>query len=105
MDGPCRHPVGGLTHCHEPGSAPLQAFDELDGILARQPYLGGDAPDRTDITAAALLAPVCAPPEHIVKWPAVPAELIGFQDQLRGRPAWNHVGRMYREHRRARAAA
>jgi glutathione S-transferase len=83
----------------------LTTFDELDATLERQRYLGGDAPDRTDITAAALLAPVCAPPEHIVKWPAVPAELLGFQEQLRGRPTWNHVLRMYREHRRVREAA
>ena len=83
----------------------VSTFDELDAVLARQPYLGGDVPDRTDITAAALLAPLCAPPEHIVKWPAVPAPLADFQDQLRGRPTWNHVLRMYREHRRVRAAA
>ena len=50
----------------------VTTFDELDAVLAKQPYLGGDAPDRTDITLAALLAPVCRVPEHRVKWPAMP---------------------------------
>jgi glutathione S-transferase len=36
----------------------VTTFDELDAVLAKQPYLGGDAPNRTDITLAALLAPV-----------------------------------------------
>jgi glutathione S-transferase len=80
----------------------LQTFDELDAVLARQPYFGGDAPGRSDITVAALLAPVCAPREHIVKWPAMPSALAGFVGQLQGRPTWNHTLRMYREHRVAR---
>jgi glutathione S-transferase len=75
-------------------------FDELDAVLATQPYLGGDAPDRTDITLAALLAPVCRAPEHRVTWPAMPAELADFAASLAGRPTWNHVLRMYREHRK-----
>lgn len=75
-------------------------FDELDAILARQPYLGGDAPMRTDITLAALLAPVCRVPEHRVRWPAMPSELAPFEASLRNRPTWNHVVRMYREHRK-----
>jgi glutathione S-transferase len=78
----------------------VTTFDELDAVFARQPYLGGDAPDRTDVTLAALLAPVCRVPEHRVKWPPMPAELASFEASLRGRPTWNHVLRMYREHRR-----
>ena len=75
-------------------------FDALDAVLARQPYLGGAAPDRTDITLAALLAPVCRVPGHRVDWPPMPAELADFEASLKGRPTWNHVLRMYREHRR-----
>ena len=75
-------------------------FDELDAVLAKQPYLGGDTPNRSDITLAALLAPVCRVPEHRVKWPAMPPELADFEASLRGRPTWNHVLRMYRDHRR-----
>ena len=75
-------------------------FDELDVVLAKQPYLGGDAPNRSDITLAALLAPVCRAPEHRVKWPPMPSELADFEASLRGRATWNHVLRMYRDHRK-----
>lgn len=76
-----------------------QTFDELDAVLARQPYLGGDAPSRVDITVASLFAPVCRPPEHRVKWPEVPDALQSFVATLEGRPTWQHTLRMYREHR------
>ena len=74
-------------------------FDELDAVLAKQPYLGGDTLNRSDITLAALLAPVCRVPEHRVKWPAMPPELADVEASLSGRPTWNHVLRMYRDHR------
>lgn len=74
-------------------------FDELDPMLQRTPYLGGEAPNRLDITVAALFAPVCRPPEHRVKWPAAPAALADFLQPLEGRPTWQHTLRMYREHR------
>jgi glutathione S-transferase len=74
-------------------------FDEIDAVLARQPYLGRDTPNRLDITLAALLAPVCRVPAHRVKWPEMPTELEDFEASLQGRPTWNHVLRMYREHR------
>jgi glutathione S-transferase len=75
-------------------------FDELDAVLAKQRYLGGDTPNRSDITLAALLAPVCRAPEHRVKWPAMPFELSDLEASLSGRPTWNHVLRMYRDHRK-----
>ena len=78
----------------------VTTFDELDAVLAKQPYLGGAAPDRTDITLAALLAPVCRVPEHRMKWPATPRELADLEASLSGRPTWNHVSRMYRDHRK-----
>jgi glutathione S-transferase len=78
----------------------LATFDELDVVLVRQPYLGGDAPGRSDITLAALLAPVCRVPEHRVQWPAMPPELADLEASLSGRPTWNHVLRMYRDHRK-----
>ena len=77
----------------------LTRFDELDRVLERQPYLGGAAPSRADITVAALLAPICRPPEHRVRWPEVPAVLADLEQKLKGRPTWNHALRMYREHR------
>jgi len=75
-------------------------FDELDAALAKAPFLGGNAPNRSDITLAALLAPVCRAPEHRVKWPAMPPELADLDANLRGRPTWDHVLRMYRDHRK-----
>lgn len=77
----------------------VATFDTLDAALARRPYLGGDAPDRLDVTVAALLAPLCRPPEHRVEWPEIPSELASFTAELEGRPTWTHVLRMYRDHR------
>jgi glutathione S-transferase len=74
-------------------------FDELDAVLAKQRYFGGDEPNRVDITVASLLAPVCRVPEHRVKWPPMPVELAEFEASLRGRRTWNHVLHMYRDHR------
>ena len=78
----------------------VTTFDELDAVLAKQPYLGGYTPNRSDITLAALLAPVCRVPDHRMKWPAIPPELADLEASLSDRPTWNHVLRMYRDHRR-----
>ena len=78
----------------------VTTFDELDAVLTKKPYLGGDTPNRSDITLAALLAPVCRAPEHRVKWPALSSELADLEASLSGRPTWNHVLRMYRDHRK-----
>lgn len=77
----------------------VSTFDQLDALLATQPYFGGDKPNRIDITVAALLGPVCRPPEHRMKWPEIPEELADLEASLKGRPTWNHVLKMYREHR------
>lgn len=75
------------------------AMDRFDNELGRSPYLGGDAPDRLDITVAALLAPLACPPEHLMQWPPYPPELDAFATQFAARPTTRHVLRMYREHR------
>lgn len=77
----------------------IEACDVLDPILARQPYLGGESPGRVDITVAALLAPVCRPREHRVKWPDVVPELREFVDTLASRATYAHALRMYARHR------
>jgi glutathione S-transferase len=79
----------------------VSTMDKLDAQLAQAPYFGGDRPSRLDITVASLLAPVCQPKEHRVRWPSTPPELQDFEGRLKGRPTWDHVLRMYREHRRA----
>ncbi|MBX3130388.1 MAG: glutathione S-transferase domain-containing protein [Polyangiaceae bacterium] len=80
-------------------------FDQLDAILRRQRYFGGDRPNRLDVTSAALLAPLCRPPEHHMAWPEAPAPLREFETSLKGRPTWEHALRMYRDHRRSSADA
>ena len=83
----------------------LASFDELDDVLSRQAYLGGERPDRTDIALAAFLAPVCRVPGHRMTWPAMPQNLAPFEASLSGRPTWNHVLRMYRDHRMPNVAS
>ena len=78
-----------------------RTMDTTDLALAEGPYLLGDTLSRADITVASLLAPLCTPPEHVLRWPAfVPPEHAVFVDEFRGRPTWDFVLRMYREHRR-----
>jgi glutathione S-transferase len=78
-----------------------RTMDTTDGLLEKSPYLLGDSLSRIDITVAALLAPMCRPPEHLLRWPTVmPEPLAAFLGDLEGRPTWTYVLRMYREHRR-----
>jgi glutathione S-transferase len=82
-----------------------RAFDELDATLAGEPYLLGDALSRADVTVAALLAPLCRPPEHMLRWPETnPPALDAFVSEFEDRPTWAFVRRMYREHRGRRAS-
>lgn len=76
-----------------------RAMDRTDGLLEQRPYLGGERPGRVDLTVAALLAPLCGPPEHLVDWPELPPELASLAARLEGRPTWDHALRMYRDHR------
>jgi glutathione S-transferase len=79
-----------------------RTIDETDRVLASSPYLTGDALTRADVTVASLLAPMCRPPEHLLRWPAeMPPELGTFLAEFEGRPTWEFVRRMYREHRTA----
>ncbi|MCA9600652.1 MAG: glutathione S-transferase [Polyangiales bacterium] len=80
-------------------------FDETDRMLADGDYFFADAPHRADFAVAALLAPLCTPSEHVLRWPAFPEEALPFVAEFRDRPTWNFVRRMYREHRRPRASS
>jgi glutathione S-transferase len=74
---------------------------ELDRRLERHDYLVGDTFSRADLTVAALLAPMVMPPEHVVRWPDPPHPALAAPGRpFAGCPTWNHVLRMYREHRR-----
>lgn len=77
-----------------------RTMDTTDKALSEGPYLLGDRLSRVDVTVASLLAPLCCPPEHILRWPArVPPEHEAFVNEFRGRPTWDFVLRMYRDHR------
>lgn len=75
------------------------AMDDFEAALRGKRYLGGTRPHRLDITVAALLAPLCRPPEHFVRWPELPPTLAEFTREFASRPIWAHVLEMYRLHR------
>jgi hypothetical protein len=64
----------------------------------------GETLSRVDVTVASLLAPLCRPPEHVLRWPKetdMPSELVDFTREFEDRPTSGFVRRMYRDHRRA----
>jgi glutathione S-transferase len=70
--------------------------DALDARLQEGPYLMGERFCRVDLTAAALLAPLCRPPEHLVPWPAdLPDDLVRFEAMYRERPFFQWVLHLY----------
>jgi glutathione S-transferase len=77
-------------------------MSELDRALGDQPYFTGLRPGRLDIAVAALLAPLCRPPEHLVQWPELPGKLASFTTEFTSSPTWRHALKMYRLHRRDR---
>ncbi len=76
-----------------------EAFDEMDRALESREFLFGDALSRADIAVAALLAPLCRPKEHPLQWPEPVEKLREFTSPFEGRPTWEWVLRLYREHR------
>lgn len=78
------------------------AFDEMDRALESKEFLFDQTLSRADIAIAALLAPLCRPKEHPLAWPE-PIEKLGeFMSAFEGRPTWEWVLRMYRDHRTVR---
>jgi glutathione S-transferase len=77
----------------------------MEEELARHPFLLGDRFTRTDLSVAALFAPMCRPPEHLVRWPEVKEPLASFVAEFEGRPLYEHVLGMYRDHRAPPRAA
>ena len=77
-------------------------FQELDARVKRGPVLDGDRFGLADLTAAALLAPLCRPPGHHVRWPAqLPPGLHDFESRYVDSSPWRWVHEMYRLHRHA----
>jgi glutathione S-transferase len=74
--------------------------DELEGD-----HLIGDRFSVADLTAAALLCPLVAPPEFAYEWPAVwPDEWEEFRRSLADRPGYQWVQEMFRRYRGSSAA-
>lgn len=73
----------------------------LDQKLENKDYLVGDQFTRADLTAAALLSPICQPQEHPYQAPnlTLPPDLAEFQDRLKDRPFFKWVQGIYQQHR------
>ena len=81
-------------------------LDRTDAIYAKQPFLVGEVFSRADLTLASLLAPLCQPPEHLLRWSSdLPPEVASFQSQHRDRPSYRRTLALYQTHRWSTAAA
>jgi glutathione S-transferase len=79
------------------------ALKNLDQRISKNKFLVGDQFTRADLSAAALLASLCRPPQHDFSWPSVesmPRELRDFRREMEGAPFFNWVLGIYNEFRR-----
>lgn len=78
----------------------VEAMDRIESELSGSDYLVGDSFSVADLTGAALLAPLVAPPGFGYwlpdRWPEGWEE---FRSELRDRDAWAWTEEMYRRHR------
>lgn len=75
----------------------------LNRRVAKQAFLVGNAFSRADLSAAALLAPLCQPPEHDFTWPreqTMPPALREFRQEHQNQPFFQWVLTQYRDWRR-----
>jgi glutathione S-transferase len=83
-------------------------FDQVGSTLADgRPYLMGEQFSGLDITFAALAAPLLGPPEHpvaIAPPERLPPQMLADRETARATAAGQFGLRLYREHRRRRAA-
>jgi glutathione S-transferase len=102
MKADMRIDAAGARRGHE---QTLRALDRIETELQPSGYLVGDAFSVADLTAAALFAPLVAPPEFPYT-PAVPMPepFAGFRASLAERPAFRWVQDVYRKHRGVSAA-
>jgi glutathione S-transferase len=78
----------------------LAAFERLESEIGPSGYLVGDGFTVADLTAAALFFPLVRPPESDQLPPGeLPEPLRRFRAEQEGRPGWNWVREMYRNHR------
>jgi glutathione S-transferase len=85
--------------------ATVAALDVVEKELGGRDYLVGDRFSVADLTAAALLCPLVAPPQFAYKWPPVwPDEWEQFRRSLADRHAYKWVQEMFSRHRGSSAA-
>jgi glutathione S-transferase len=82
----------------------LLAFDRLDQTLEQGPFLVGKRFSRADLTACALLWPLCRPGESASEVEALLCPTVcALRQQLQHRRFYGWVLKQYQEHR-ARAS-
>ena len=76
-------------------------LQKLDEKLENRDYLVGDQFSRADLTAAALLAPLCQPTQHPYYTPhlRLPHDLDEFQQRLKDRRFFQWAKGIYQKHR------
>ena len=78
----------------------LIALDKLDGALAHRDFLVGNRFSRADLTACALLWPLCKPGESESKaQELLPEAVCALRNQLKHRRFYHWVCDMYRQQR------
>ena len=78
----------------------LLAFDRLDSALERSPFLVGNRFSRADLTACALLWPLCRPGESASEVEALLCPTVwALRKQLQHRRFYGWVLQQYAEHR------
>lgn len=76
---------------------------ELNRMLANKKFLVGNQFSRADLTAAALLGPLCTPAEYAFDWPSfeqMPAPIREFRKTHEGDPFFRWVIQTYQENRK-----
>jgi len=79
------------------------ALESLNRQVSKNKFLVGNQFTRADLSAAALLAPLCRPPQHDFSWPSVesmPRELADFRKEMEGAPSYKWVLEIYKKFRR-----
>lgn len=69
-----------------------EAIDRLYNRYQEREFLAGDQFSRADLTAAALLAPLCMPEKYGLNWPAnLPEQLLELMHEFQQKTAWVHA--------------
>lgn len=76
------------------------AFDRLEGILSKQPFILGDRFSRVDLTASALLGLLCKPQNKHTDSPRQLSQpFMTFCENLQDRPLTKWVSNIYQQYR------